>query len=149
MSSLMHTCFILQYVHYSFLHVLLTVYLTISLDNVQLVMHTCFILQYVHYSFLHVLLTVHLSISLDNDQLDAHLLYFTIRRLQSCTYFEHYMLIMRRLNCIDAASGIVRPVSGRPVHRTFTDWANDTRCYINTVQPPHDEHIMLETRRGL
>ena len=27
------------------------------------------------------------------------------------------MLIIRRLNCIDAASGIVFSVSGRPVHR--------------------------------
>jgi hypothetical protein len=30
------------------------------------------------------------------------------------------MLIIRRLNCIDAASGIVLSVSGRPVHRTAT-----------------------------
>ena len=50
-----------------------------------------------------VLLTVYLSIILDNDQLDTQLLYFTIRLL--C--FEHYMLIIRRLDCIDAASGIV------------------------------------------
>jgi len=35
--------------------------------------------------------------SLDNDQLDARLLYFTILPLQSSTYFEHYMLIIRRL----------------------------------------------------
>jgi len=80
-------------------------------------MHTCLTLQYVHYNPLHVLLTVHLSISLDNDQLDAHLPYFTIRPLQSSTCFEDYMLIIRRLNCIDAASGIVLSVSGRPVHR--------------------------------
>ena len=66
-------------------------------------------------------LTVHLSISLDNDQLDAHLLYFTIGPLKSSTYFKNYMLIIRRLNCIDAASGIVLSVSGRPVHRTATD----------------------------
>ena len=44
---------------------------------------------------------------LDNDQLDTHLLYFTISLLQSSTCFEHYMLIIRRLSCIDAASGIV------------------------------------------
>ena len=68
-----------------------------------------------------ILLTVRLSLSLDNEQLDAHLLYFTIRPLQSSTCFEHYMLIIRRLNCIDAASGIVLSVSGRPVHRTATD----------------------------
>ena len=44
---------------------------------------------------------------LDNDQLDTHLLYFTIRSLLSSTCFENYMLIIRRLNCIDAASRII------------------------------------------
>ena len=58
-------------------------------------------------SSVYVLLTVLLSIILDNDQLDTHLLYFTIYLLHSCTCFEHYVLIFRRLNCIDAASGIV------------------------------------------
>ena len=38
------------------------------------------------------------------DQRDAHLLYFTIYLLHSSTCFEHYMLIIRRLNCVDAAS---------------------------------------------
>jgi len=46
-------------------------------------------------------------IILDNDERDAHLLYFTIYLLHSSTCFEHYMLIIRRLNCTDAASGIV------------------------------------------
>jgi len=96
----------------------------------------------------YVLLTVHLSISLDNDRLDAHLLYFTILPLQSSTCFEHYMLIVRRLNCIDATSRIVHSVSGLPVHRTATDWEDDTRCCINTIQPPDDEHVFLETCRG-
>jgi len=32
---------------------------------------------------------VALSIVLDNDQPDTHLLYFTIRPLQSSTCFEH------------------------------------------------------------
>ena len=59
----------------------------------------------------------HSRVGLDNDQLDTHLLYFTIRPLQSSTCFEHYILIIRRLNCIDAASGVVLSVSGRPVHR--------------------------------
>ena len=63
---------------------------------------------------------------LDNDQRDEHLLYFTIYLLHSSTCFEHYMLIIRRLNFIDAASGIFLSVSGRPVHsvgenRTTTD----------------------------
>ena len=55
----------------------------------------------------YVLFTAHLSIILDNGQLDTQLLYFTIRLLRSSTCFERYMLIIRRLNCIDAASGIV------------------------------------------
>ena len=55
----------------------------------------------------YVLLTVHLTITLGNDQLDTQLLDFTISLLSSSTCFEHYMLIIRRLNCIDAASGIV------------------------------------------
>jgi len=74
------------------------------------------------------------------------------------------MLIIRRLNCIDAASGIVLSVSGSPVHRlrengvlsqlvlrTATALKDDTRCCINTFQPPDDEHthIMVETFRGL
>ena len=32
--------------------------------------------------------------------------------------------------------------------RSLTESA-DTRCCINTIQPPDDEHIMLETCRGL
>ena len=69
------------------------------------------------YLFFYVLLTVHLSIILDNDQRDAHFLYFTIHLLHSSTCFEHYMLIIRRLNHIDAAFGIVISISDRPVHR--------------------------------
>jgi len=64
-----------------------------------------------------VLLIVRLSILLDNDQRDAHLLYFTVYLLHSSTCFEYYMFIFRRLNCIDAAFGIVLSVSDRPVHR--------------------------------
>ena len=57
-----------------------------------------------------ILLMVHLSITLANDQLDTQFLYFIIRLVQSSTCFEHYMLIIRRLNCIDAsvvATGVV------------------------------------------
>ena len=45
-------------------------------------------------------LKLNCTVFLDSDQLDTHLLYFTVR-------FEHYMLIIRRLNCTAAASGIV------------------------------------------
>ena len=73
---------------------------------------------------------------LDNDQIDTHLLYFTIRLLQSSTCFEHYMFIIRSLNCIDAASCIV----------TLSKWPSD--AYVER-ETPDDEHIMLETCRGL
>ena len=58
------------------------------------------------------------------------------------------MLIIRRLNCIDAAPGIVTLSnwpSGAPDGHLLSD---DIRCCINTIQPPDDEHIMLGTRRG-
>jgi len=32
--------------------------------------------------------------------------------------------------------------------RSLTE-SDDTRCCINTIQPPDDEHITLETCRGL
>ena len=80
------------------------------------------------------------------------------------------MLIIRKLNCIDAASGIVtlsKWTSGAQVKREplnlctgqrfplilctgrpLTE-SDDTRCCINTIQHPDDEHIMLEICRGL
>ena len=72
------------------------------------------------------------------------------------------MLIIRRVNCVDAASGIVtlsKWPSGVQVEgelfsfnlytgRPLTE-SDDTRCCINTIQPPDDEHVMLETCRGL
>jgi len=69
--------------------------------------------------------------SLHNGQLDAHLFYFTICLLQSSTSFEHYMLIIKRMNCTDAASGIVLSVSGRPVHRLREN------CSAILSQPVH------------
>ena len=58
------------------------------------------------------------------------------------------MLIIRRLNCIDSASGIVT-LSKWPSGAQALTEINDTRCCINTVQPPDDEHIILETCRRL
>ena len=65
------------------------------------------------------------------------------------------MLIIRRMKCVVAASGIVT----RPVHRLREFFLNlctrrplkeddDTRCWINRIQAPDDKHIMLETCRG-
>jgi hypothetical protein len=50
------------------------------------------------------------------------------------------MLIIRRMNCIDAASGIVLSVSGHPVHRLGEN------CGAVLSQPVH---MMLETCRGI
>ena len=60
------------------------------------------------------------------------------------------MLIIMRLNCIEAASGIatLSKVAVRCTGRPFTE-SDDTRCCINTIQPPDDKHMMLETCRGL
>jgi hypothetical protein len=74
------------------------------------------------------------------------------------------MLIIRRLNFIDAASGTVtlsKSPSGAQVERELSEFplnlcngrpltdSDDTRCCINTIQPTDDEHIMLETCRVL
>jgi len=63
------------------------------------------------------IVAMHLITNLGNDQLDTQLLYFTIGLLWYSTCFEHYMLIIRRLNFIDAASGIVTLSKWCPVHR--------------------------------
>ena len=100
-----------------------------------------------NYCNLYILLTVHLSIILRNDQPDTQFRYSTIGLLLSSKCFEHYMLIIRRLNCIDAASNIVtlsKWPSGAPDGHLQTD---DNRCCINTIQPPDDGYIMLETCR--
>jgi hypothetical protein len=44
------------------------------------------------------------------------------------------------------ASGIITPVGDRPVHRLKDD---DTRCCTIKFCPPDDEHIVLETCRGV
>ena len=62
---------------------------------------------------------------LDNDQLDTHLFYFTICLLHSSTCFEHYMPVIRRLNCIDAASGIV----------TLSKWPSGAQVERELLRP--------------
>jgi hypothetical protein len=75
---------------------------------------------------------------LGNDQLDAQLLGFTIGLLCSSTCFEHCMLIIRRLNCTDAASGIVTIIkwlSGAQVERDFSlNLCPDTQLLRVTIR---------------
>ena len=65
------------------------------------------------------------------------------------------MLIIRRLNCTDAASGIVtlgKWLSNAQVNLCIglpLTESDDTRCCTSTIQPPADEYIILETCRGL
>ena len=50
------------------------------------------------------------------------------------------MLIIRRLNFNDAASGIVT-LSEWPSGALPLTESDDTRCCISTIQPPDDEHV--------
>ena len=59
--------------------------------------------------FFYVLLTVHLSIILVINQLNAQNLVFLISLLYASTFFEHYVLIIRRSKLCYTASVIVTP----------------------------------------
>jgi hypothetical protein len=108
--------------------------------------HNCFILQYVYYDPLHVS-SINMLIIRKLNWIDAasgivalskwpssgqvegerrslstcaQSLYFTMILLWSSKCFEHFVLIIRRLNWIDAASGIValsKWLSGAQVER--------------------------------
>ena len=73
-------------------------------------------------------------IILDKDQLDTHLLYFKIRLLSSSTCFEHYMLIIKSLNFIDAASVIF----------TLSEWLSGAQ--VERELHSDDEHILRNAR---
>ena len=109
-------------------------------------MHNCFILQYVYYDPLHVS-----SISLNTCQNHCHRVktQLQLNKYYYYYYYYYYMLIIRTLNCIDAASGIVtlNKFAVRCTGQPLTE-SDDTKCCINTIQPPDDEHIMLETCIG-
>jgi len=54
------------------------------------------------------------------------------------------VLIIRRSKLYYTTSGI-----SQPVHRTATYTRDDTRCCILQFWPPDDEHMVLETCRGI
>jgi hypothetical protein len=64
-------------------------------------------------------LTVHLSITLANDQLDAQIFSYIYYSPLHLHVSSNILLILRRSNCINTASGIVT-VSDCPVHRLRT-----------------------------
>ena len=55
------------------------------------------------------------------------------------------MLTVRRAELYITASGIIKPISGRPVHRSVhgkaTYMCDDTKGCIIQFWPPDDEHI--------
>jgi len=57
------------------------------------------------------------------NQLNAQILVFIISLLHTFTYFEHYVLIIRRSKLYYTASGIVTRVGGRPVHGLSEDFS--------------------------
>jgi hypothetical protein len=69
-----------------------------------------------------VLLTVHLGIILVNDQLDAQF-FFVYVCSKSLNVSSTHVLIIRRINCINATSGICDYVGDRLVWRSLT-WSD-------------------------
>jgi len=73
----------------------------------------------------YVLLTVHLSIFISViNQLDAQNFCFTISLFHASTCFEDHVLKTRRSKLYYAASGIITPIGGRPMHRLREDSLN-------------------------
>jgi hypothetical protein len=101
----------------------------------------------------YVWLTVHPNIIIVNYQPGAHFLYF----VQYVGYIplhvsSNMLLIIRRIYCINTASGTVLSSSlnlctDQPL-RVQTVTIPDA-CCINTICPPDDEHIVLDTCRGM
>ena len=113
-------------------------------------------------SFFYILLTVHLSISSDNDPTWCTLALFfnmstTILYMFRELHAHHqdvelywYSIWYRPLIQWPSGAQVERiGVLSQPVYRTATEREDDNKCCINTIQPPDDEHVMLETCRGL
>ena len=84
---------------------------------------------------------------------------FVISLLYASTFFEHYVLIIRRSKFYYIASGIITPVGGRPVQRLrqpLSTCVSDGHlqsvmmtCCIIQFSPSDDEHIAFETCTGI
>ena len=60
-----------------------------------------------------------------------HKICYTISLFRASTCFEHHVRIVRRSKLYCTASGIIKPVGGRPVRRMATYRCDDTRgCII-------------------
>jgi len=66
-------------------------------------------------------------------------------------YVYYKPLLVSNIICSSSGGWIVlmqHLMAVRCTGRPLTE-GDDTRCCINTIQPPDDEHIMFETCRGL
>ena len=76
-----------------------------------------------------------------------------ISLFHASTCFEHHVLIIRRSKLHYTASGIITPTGDRllpqPVHETATYRCDDTSRCIIQFRPPDNEHMVLETCRGM
>ena len=97
--------------------------------------------------------------NLENNQLDTH--FFLILQCVSfnpihvssiiCSSSGGWILLMQHQ--VSSSQSVTFRckvwVFSQTVHRTVTEWEDDTRCCINKIQPADDEHIILETCRVL
>ena len=110
--------------------------------------------------FFYVLLTVHCSIFiLANNQLDAQNLFF--KKFISCLYMFWALCAHRQEvkivlysfwyhhTCRWPSRAQVERGLSQPVHGMATYRCDDTRGCIIQFRPPDDEHMVLETCRGM
>ena len=83
------------------------------------------------------------------NQLDAQNLFYN--KFISCLYMFRAPRVHRQevKNCITQPLVSSTTISGRPVHGTATYRCDDTRGYMIQFRPPDDEHVVLETCRGM
>jgi len=83
-----------------------------------------------------------------------HKICSTVSLFHASTCFEHHLLIVSRSELYYTASGIIKPICGRPVtsqpvHRTATYRCDDARGCTIQFWPPDNEHMVFETCRGM
>jgi hypothetical protein len=67
-----------------------------------------------------------------------------------CIIYQFWLFLTFCWPCIShRCAGWEKTLFTQPVHRTATYRCNDTRCCIIQFWPPDDEHIALETCRGV
>ena len=111
------------------------------------------------YTFYYVLLTVHLRQwptwnTLASFYNTFFIILYMFRALYAhhqevelywcCIWYRHSQSVAVRCTGWEGTLFPLNLCTGRPLTES-----DDTRCCISTIQPPDDEHIMLETCRGL